>query len=128
MQHYKYVHVLEAERTQGINNNHERKSHFNVRTLNSPPSEVDLLPFDNTRAQAGQRGKWTRRLSDSWAIEYASVGLAVACLVAILTILFYFDGRALTELRSALKINTMLSVLATAVKGCVLIAFTSAMG
>jgi hypothetical protein len=54
------------------------------------------------------------------AIEYASVGLAVACLVAILTILFYLDGRALAEWRSDLNINTMLSVLATAMKGLLL--------
>jgi hypothetical protein len=128
MQHSKYVHVWEDERTQVINNNHETKYHFNVRTLNSPPSEVDLLPSNNTRAEVGQRRKWTRRLSDSWAIDMSQWVLLLHALVAILTILFYFDGRALAEWRSDLNINTMLAVLATAMKGCVLLATTLALG
>jgi hypothetical protein len=56
------------------------------------------------------------------------VGLAIACLVAILTILFSFDGRALAEYRSDLSITTMISVLATTMQGCVLFATTSALG
>jgi Protein of unknown function (DUF3176) len=70
----------------------------------------------------GKYKKWLRwLLSDSWALEYMAMTIAMAALAAIFIILILYNGKPLADWPHSIQLNTVLSTLATVVKGFLLL-------
>ena len=69
--------------------------------------------------------KWYQ---DSWVLDCLSLALSIVCLIAIFTLLLHFDDKASTTWHLKVGINAVLSVVATALNGAVLVAAASALG
>ncbi|KAI0179429.1 hypothetical protein GGR52DRAFT_536157 [Hypoxylon sp. FL1284] len=78
--------------------------------------------------KSSKRSPSRNRFQDSWLLEYLALALSIACLVAIFAILFYFHNKILNDWHFGLSINTILSILGTALKGASLLATSSALG
>ena len=83
--------------------------------------------------QTGARKKTTstrvaRLLLDTWLVECACLVLGSSCLVTIFILLFTFHGQPLRQWHSDLSINTILSGLATAMRGFTMLATAAAIG
>ncbi|KAI0011516.1 hypothetical protein F4779DRAFT_573044 [Xylariaceae sp. FL0662B] len=65
---------------------------------------------------------------DTWMLEYSALALSAACMVSIFVVVLYFNNRSINEWHSYLSINTVLSILATALKSSTLLAAASALG
>ena len=69
----------------------------------------------------GKYKNWLRwLLSDSWALEYMAMTIAMAALAAIFIILIFYNGQPLGNWPHSIQLNTVLSTLATVVKGFLL--------
>ncbi|ETS78856.1 hypothetical protein PFICI_08709 [Pestalotiopsis fici W106-1] len=69
-----------------------------------------------------------RWCQDSWIVEDLALALSVSCLVAISVILSCFHDKPADSWHSGLGINAVLSILATALKGSVVLAASSSIG
>jgi hypothetical protein len=65
---------------------------------------------------------------DSWLLEYLSLAISLASLVAIFTVLFLFHNEPYSKWQSEIGINAVLSIIATVLKGTPLLATASALG
>jgi len=63
---------------------------------------------------------WTWLITDSWTLEYVGILLAVAALASIGIILGLYHERPSTEWNHSINLNTLLSILATILKGATL--------
>jgi Protein of unknown function (DUF3176) len=70
----------------------------------------------------GKYKNWLRWLmSDSWALEYMAITIAMTALAAIFIILILYNHKPLDDWPHSIQINTVLSTLATVVKGFLLL-------
>ena len=74
------------------------------------------------------RKLWTWLITDSWTLEYVGIFLAVAALASIGVILGLYHERPLTEWKHSTNLNTLLSILATILKGATLFTVGSCLG
>lgn len=74
------------------------------------------------------RELWTWLITDSWTLEYIGILLAVAALASIGIILGLYHERPLTEWKHSINLNTLLSILATILKGATLFTVGSCLG
>lgn len=74
------------------------------------------------------RKLWTWLITDSWTLEYVGILLAVAALASIGIILGLYHKRPLTEWKHPINLNTLLSTLATILKGATLFTMGSCLG
>ena len=79
----------------------------------------------HTRTPA-RRSTWRHwLLSDSWAIEVLAAVVAAASLASIGAVLGVYNGRPATDWPHTIKLNTVLQILATLLKGSMLVAVCS---
>ncbi|MCJ1415775.1 hypothetical protein MMC32_002108 [Xylographa parallela] len=71
---------------------------------------------------------WTWLLTDSWALECFASFVAIAALTSIATILGLYHEHALSDWKYFITLNTLLSLLATTLKGAVLLPVSSCIG
>jgi hypothetical protein len=73
------------------------------------------------RRYPGKYKAWLRWFfSDSWALEYLSMTISVAALATIFTTLMLYNGKPLSSWPYSIQLNTVLSTLATIMKGFML--------
>ncbi|ERF72549.1 hypothetical protein EPUS_02831 [Endocarpon pusillum Z07020] len=73
------------------------------------------------RKYHGQYKAWLRWFfSDSWALEYLAMTIAGAALATIFTTLMLYNGKPLNSWPHSIQLNTVLSTLATIMKGFML--------
>lgn len=93
--------------------------------LSSKAERVMLVsPFSGTPPNCKEDSKyktWLRWFfSDSWTLEYLAMTIAVTSLLAIAITLTLYDGQPLDNWPHSIKLNTVLSTLATVMKGFML--------
>ena len=71
---------------------------------------------------------WTWLFTDTWTIEYASLTLAMAALAAIGIVLLVYRQRNQADWKYSISLNTVLSVLATVMKGAMMLPVGSCLG
>jgi Protein of unknown function (DUF3176) len=107
----------------GLSSPDERKSGFGT-------TSADIIENSNiveTHASHGRSTKnlfassWKWLATDSWAMEYMGLTVAILALGSIGAILGIYDGRPLSDWPYSINMNTILSVLATALKGSMLL-------
>ncbi|KAF7513919.1 hypothetical protein GJ744_006533 [Endocarpon pusillum] len=97
-----------------------------MKSMSSSQAERATLvtPPNGSNQHSKYHGKykaWLRWFfSDSWALEYLAMTIAVAALAVIFTVLMLYDGKPLNSWPHAIQLNTVLSALATIMKGFML--------
>ncbi|MCJ1252085.1 hypothetical protein MMC30_009323 [Trapelia coarctata] len=71
---------------------------------------------------------WTWLFTDTWILEYASLALAIAALASIGIVLFVYRERNQSDWKFSISLNTVLSVLATIMKGTMMLPVGSCLG
>lgn len=71
---------------------------------------------------------WTWLVTDSWAMEYTGLAIAIATMGAIGAILGIFNGRPLSDWPYSLNLSTILSIFATVLKGSMLLPVCACLG
>jgi hypothetical protein len=88
--------------------------------------------FSRPKATTLSKPAWFSKLvnfsQDTWLLEYLFLAFSIACVVTIYAILFHFNDKALRTWHSKLSVNTVLSIIGTAMKGSTLLATGSALG
>ena len=92
-----------------------------------PPSQ-DAARHDENTDVAGclYMNFWTWAI-DSWTLNYAALGLSVILLIVTFCILKVHDGGPLPDWRYSISLNTVLSILATGIKGSTILATATAL-
>jgi Protein of unknown function (DUF3176) len=107
----------------GLSSPDERKSGFGT-------TSADIIENSNIVETHPSHGRCTKNLfasswkwlaTDSWAMEYMGLTIAILALGSIGAILGIYDGRPLSDWPYSINMNTILSVLATALKGSMLL-------
>jgi len=89
--------------------------------------ETERKQYHENEATAHPRIKFWDWVLDSWALSYAALSLSFALLASVLFILGYYNGRPLSDWQHPLSFNTVLSILATVMKGSTMLATTTAL-
>jgi hypothetical protein len=100
-----------------------------------PSVSTFLVPLAETARQNGNEheGGASPRMKvwdwvlDSWMLNYAALSLSFASLASTIFILGYYNGRPLSDWQHPLSFNTVLSLLATVVKGSTMLATATAL-
>ena len=71
---------------------------------------------------------WTWLVDDSWALEYGALALAVASFASIVAVLQVYSDRPSSDWTSKLSLNTIISTIATVMKGAILLPVVAALG
>ena len=71
---------------------------------------------------------WQRVLTNTWLVEHTCLLTGCALLATIVVLASYFDNRSIADWTAALSFNTILSVLATVLKGALVLPTASALG
>lgn len=71
---------------------------------------------------------WQRLLLDTWFPELLGLAVSAACLVAILSLVLYFNGKPSPQLPCGVTLNAFVSVLATASRSSLIYVVTTALG
>lgn len=92
--------------------------------LDTPISQKNEVNFQR---QVGVRRKVWNWFLDSWTLNYAALLLAVFSLAITIFILGYYNGKPLSRWQQPVSFNTILSLLATAIKGSTMLATATAL-
>ncbi|KAE8349839.1 hypothetical protein BDV28DRAFT_52780 [Aspergillus coremiiformis] len=122
--------------TQGIRKERTADNRYNVWKetvhVQEDLQEVDvaLLPrTSSAEPNLKQTAPRKQFLSfDTWSWEILSVIFSILCFIAILVILFIYDGRASPALPHGIRLNTVVSVLATGSKSVLIFIVSAAIG
>ena len=99
-------------------------------------SKPEFVTLDSPFSTGARNSKHKRRdhswllwfFSDSWALEYLSLTIAIVALVGIAITLALYNGQPLQTWPRSLAINTVLSALATIMKGFLLMPVCACLG
>lgn len=98
-----------------------------VSTSQISPVETGRKQYRGNEAMVHPRIKLWNWILDSWILNYAALSLSFALLASVLFILGYYNGRPLSDWQHPLSFNTVLSILATVMKGSTMLATATAL-
>lgn len=71
---------------------------------------------------------WSHLFLDTWFSEILAISFSLSCFIAIVAVLSSFDGKQSPELSYGLRLNTIVSILATACKSSLLFLVAESLG
>ncbi|KAJ9603962.1 hypothetical protein H2200_011484 [Cladophialophora chaetospira] len=99
-----------------------------IRNFPEKTSASNHVP-DQKRSLWRRSWKWCKTtMSDTWALEFAALILACICLTVIMVLCGVFQNKSLRHWHSYFSINTLVSVLGTVMKSCILLATAAGLG
>ncbi len=109
--------------TDGLSRHHGTKSRFEVASkgITNSPDIVDARRSRKRTIKGSIANSWTWLVTDSWAMEYAGLTIAILALGSICATLGIYSGRPLSDWSYTINMSTILSVLATVLKGSMLL-------
>ena len=85
-------------------------------------------PIGSTNRNGGQRQGGALRFGRLWKFEIFSMVTSVAALLAIIVVLFKFDGKSMNTWKAALRPNTVVSALSTLSKASMMMVVGQGLG
>ena len=93
------------------------------------PDHTATKDVPHTISEQSSRYQRIRRLSiNTWLLEWLAICVSISTLVAIAVILAVYDGKSLRHWSHTIQLNTVLSTLATTMKGFMLLAVCACLG
>ena len=107
----------------GLSSHKEPKSRFEVpfRGIEENPDTAEPRQGHKRHIKNSITKGWTWLATDSWAMEYTGLAIAILSLGSIGAILGIYNGRPLSDWPYGINMSTILSVLATVLKGSMLL-------